>query len=54
MNAPVQYAGAARTLINGILQVNLQVPSGVSGPALPLSITIDGVQTPVGATVAVQ
>jgi trimeric autotransporter adhesin len=50
----VQYAGAAPTLITGVVQVNLQVPLGVTGN-LPVVITIDGVQTPQPtATIAVQ
>ena len=53
--ATVQYAGAAPTLITGVVQVNLQVPLGVTGNALPVVITIDGVQTPQPtATIAVQ
>jgi uncharacterized protein (TIGR03437 family) len=52
--AVVQFAGAAPTLITGVVQINLQVPGGISGNALPVIITIDGVQTQVTATVAVQ
>ncbi len=52
--AVVQFAGAAPTLINGVVQVNLQVPVGVTGNSLPVVITIDGVQSQTTATVAVQ
>ena len=52
--ATVQFAGAAPTLINGVVQVNLQVPFGVTGSILPVIITIDGVQTQITATIAVQ
>lgn len=52
--ATVLYAGAAPTLITGVVQINLQLPAGVSGSALPVVITIDGVMTTGGATVAVQ
>jgi uncharacterized protein (TIGR03437 family) len=51
--AHVQYAGAAPTLISGVCQVNLQMPSGVSG-SVPVTITINGSQTLGAATVAVQ
>ncbi|HUA83114.1 MAG TPA: hypothetical protein VMB85_04600, partial [Bryobacteraceae bacterium] len=52
--ATVLYAGAAPTLITGVVQINLQVPSGVSGSALPVTVTIDGVKTTGAAAVAVQ
>ena len=52
--ATVQYAGAAPTLITGVVQVNLQVPVGVTGSNLPVVITIDGVETQTTATIAVQ
>ena len=52
--ATVLYTGAAPTLITGVVQINLQLPAGVSGSALPVVITIDGVMTTGGATVAVQ
>ncbi len=52
--ATVQFAGAAPTLITGVVQVNLQVPVGVTGSALPVVIFVDGVQTQTTATVAVQ
>lgn len=55
-NAPatVLYAGAAPTLITGVVQINLQLPAGVTGNALPVVITIDGETTQTTATVAVQ
>jgi uncharacterized protein (TIGR03437 family) len=43
--ATVLFAGAAPTLINAAVQINLQLPAGVTGPAVPVVITIDGVQT---------
>ena len=52
--ATVQFAGAAPTLITGVCQVNLQVPQGVSGNALAVKITINGLDTLGSATVAVQ
>ncbi len=52
--ATVQFAGAAPTLVSGVCQVNLQVPSGVSGNAVPVSITINGAPTLGSATIAVQ
>jgi uncharacterized protein (TIGR03437 family) len=52
--ATVLYAGAAPTLITGVVQINLQIPQGVHGSALPVVITIDGVSTQTTATIAVQ
>jgi uncharacterized protein (TIGR03437 family) len=53
VNAPVQFAGAAPGEVNGVIQVNITVPLNVSGDALPIVITINGVATPFGPTVAV-
>ena len=52
--AMVLYAGAAPTLVTGVVQINLQIPAGVTGSALPVVITIDGVTTQTTATIAVQ
>ncbi len=53
-NAAVEFIGAAPGLVTGVVQVNLRTPAGVIGNALPLVITINGVSTPAGPTVAVQ
>lgn len=52
--ATVVYAGAAPTLVNGAVQVNLVLPTGVSGNAVAVVITIDGVETQTTATIAIQ
>ena len=52
--AHVQFAGAAPTLVSGVCQVNLQVPTGVPGNAVAVTVTINGVQTLGAATMAVQ
>ena len=52
--ATVEFAGAAPGEVTGVIQVNILVPTGISGSALPLAITINGVVTPAGPTVAVQ
>jgi uncharacterized protein (TIGR03437 family) len=54
VNAPVQFAGAAPGEVTGVIQVNILVPAGVSGSALPLSITVNNSVSPSGTTVAVQ
>ncbi len=53
VNAPVQFAGAAPGEVTGVIQFNITVPN-VSGNALPLAVTINGVTSPFGPTVAVQ
>jgi uncharacterized protein (TIGR03437 family) len=54
VSAPVQYAGGVFGLTAGILQVNLQVPPGVTpGGAVPVVLTIGGVSAP-GVTMAVR
>jgi uncharacterized protein (TIGR03437 family) len=53
-DAPVQFAGSAPDSVSGLLQVNALVPAAVaSGMAVPISITIGGVQSPDGVTIAV-
>ena len=52
--ATVLFAGAAPTLITGVVQINLQLPIGVTGNALQVVIVIDGQTTQTNATVAVQ
>jgi uncharacterized protein (TIGR03437 family) len=48
------YAGAAPGLISGAVQINAQVPAGVTpGPNVPLTVTIGGVSAQTGVTLAV-
>lgn len=51
--AQVQYAGQAGGEVAGVVQVNLQVPDGVSGQ-VPVVLTIGGVASQATATIAVQ
>ena len=41
--ATVIFAGAAPTLISGAVQINLQLPAGVTGNNVAVQVTIDGV-----------
>jgi uncharacterized protein (TIGR03437 family) len=53
--ATVEFAGEAPGLVTGVFQINIQVPMGVSGSSLPVTITINGATTNnISATVAVQ
>jgi uncharacterized protein (TIGR03437 family) len=54
VNAPVLYAGGAPGLVAGVLQVNIQIPEGLSGDTLPVLINVDGATSQVGVTVAVR
>ncbi|MGA3189733.1 MAG: endo-1,4-beta-xylanase [Bryobacteraceae bacterium] len=53
VTAPVLYAGAAPGEVNGVMQVNLTVPTGLSG-AQPLIVTVGNVPSQSGVTVAVK
>jgi len=53
VTANVGYAGPAPGEVNGVMQVNLTVPTGMTG-AQPLVITVGGVPTQSGVTVAVK
>lgn len=51
--AAVAYAGPAPGEVNGVMQVNLTIPTGLTG-AQPLVITVGGVPSQSGITVAVE
>ncbi|HKD09961.1 MAG TPA: IPT/TIG domain-containing protein [Bryobacteraceae bacterium] len=51
--AAVAYAGAAPTLVAGVMQVNVQIPSGVpSSNSVPVVVNVGGVASP-AVTIAV-
>jgi uncharacterized protein (TIGR03437 family) len=52
--ATVQFAGAAPGLVTGVLQMNIVVPTGVTGNNVPVTISINGVSTMQVTTIAVQ
>jgi uncharacterized protein (TIGR03437 family) len=52
--ATVEFAGAAPGLVTGVIQLNLRPTPGVRGNALQVVITIDGISSPLGPTVAIQ
>jgi endo-1,4-beta-xylanase len=54
VNAQVDYAGPAPGLVNGAIQVNLTVPSGLTPGPQPVVITVGTAQTQAGITVAVK
>jgi uncharacterized protein (TIGR03437 family) len=52
--APVSYAGAAPGIVAGVMQINVTIPYGVTrGNAVPVVVTVGGVSSPAGVTIAV-
>ena len=55
IGATVQYAGSASDAVAGLLQVNAVVPQGISpGPAVPVVVSVGGVASQPGVTLAVK
>ena len=55
LNAPVLYAGGVPGLVAGVLQVNLQIPTGVqSGSAVPVQLTLGGHTSQTLVTLAIR
>jgi uncharacterized protein (TIGR03437 family) len=52
--APVTYAGTAPGEVAGFLQVNAQIPTGLSSGSVPVVLTIGGVSSRSGVTIAVK
>lgn len=50
--ATVQYAGPFVGGLLGILQINVTIPAGATGPAIPVVVTIGGNTTQAGVTIA--
>jgi uncharacterized protein (TIGR03437 family) len=57
IDAPVQYAGSAPTLISGVMQVNVAIPLTIAAGTQPVVVTVGTVKSQSGAgaaTVVVQ
>jgi hypothetical protein len=49
-----QYAGGAPGKVAGVMQVNVQIPSGVQpSSAVPIDIQVGGVSSQLGVTIAI-
>ena len=49
------YAGAAPGILEGVVQINAVIPTGVAaGTAVPVDVSIGGVTSPAGVTVAIR
>jgi len=51
--AQVTYYGAAPGEVEGLMQVNVQIPSGVAPGEVPVVLSVGGVASPAGVTLAV-
>ena len=49
--AVVQYAGGAASLVAGVMQINLVIPSGLTAGANAVAISAGGVSSPAGVTI---
>jgi len=54
IGAYVAYAGGAPGEVAGVMQVNAQLPAGVTGPAVPVLLIVGSATSQIGATIAVQ
>jgi uncharacterized protein (TIGR03437 family) len=55
MPATVLFAGEAPGTTTGLVQINVQVPANApQGPAIPLQLSVGGVSTAAGVTLAIQ
>jgi uncharacterized protein (TIGR03437 family) len=54
-DAPVKYAGGAPGLVAGLMQVNIQIPSGIqTGNAVPVVLRVGDAFSPGGVAIAVR
>lgn len=55
IDAPIVYAGGAPGLVQGLIQINVRVPATAPiGPAVPIVIRANNVDSPAGVTVAIR
>ncbi len=53
-SAQVLYAGAAPGLVDGVFQMNVQIPNGIPSGAAPIVVTSNGQSSQQGATLAIR
>jgi uncharacterized protein (TIGR03437 family) len=53
IGANVSYSGGAPGEVAGVMQVNVQLPAGVTGPAVPVLLIVGTATSQAGATIAV-
>ncbi len=54
VNAKIAYFGAAPSLVSGVFQANVYVPDNAPSGNLPVIVTVGGISSPAGVTVAVK
>ncbi len=54
IDAPVEYAGSVATQVAGFMQLNVRVPDGARSGSVPVTLTVGGVQSKAGITLAVK
>jgi uncharacterized protein (TIGR03437 family) len=53
--AQIFYAGGAPGIVQGVIQVNLQIPATApSGPSVPIVLNVGGQGSQQGLTIAIQ
>ena len=53
VDAEILYAGAAPSLVAGVMQVNVRIPDNVPDGPVPVQVLVGNAQSPAGVTVAV-
>ncbi len=53
VNAEILYAGAAPSLVAGVMQINVRVPANAPDGAVPIQILEGNAESPAGVTVAI-
>jgi uncharacterized protein (TIGR03437 family) len=51
--ATVTYSGAAPTIVNGVQQINVQIPAGLAAGNAEVILQVGGVSSPKGVTISV-
>jgi uncharacterized protein (TIGR03437 family) len=55
VQAAVAYAGPAPGQVAGLVQINAVIPDTVpTGPAVPLTISVDSISSATGVTIAIR
>ena len=48
----MQYAGSTPGNVAGAMRIDVQIPNGVAGSALPVVVQVGGVSSQAGVTIA--
>lgn len=51
--ATVQFAGGAADAVAGVMLIRVEIPSGIAPGAVPIQLTVGGIASPPGVTIAV-